>query len=233
MNPIILDNIPFEPNVDNLLETLRLTNRKSAAQEFRKLAKEAREIAKPKALYGQMTIDSKGVNSVVMEGIEFTSNVLRVNVDDLETVYPALATCGLELEEWAKSLDNMLFAFWADAIRDQALSVAMTAAFVELSEKCQPRKTSIMSPGSPDDWQISEQSRLFTLFGNSAEKIGVSLTESYLMYPIKSVSGIVFASEEEFKSCQLCSQENCPKRRAPYDEHLFDQKYRIEACEEN
>jgi hypothetical protein len=45
------------------------------------------------------------------------------------------------------------------------------------------------------------------------------------MVPTKSVSGIIFPTEADFQSCQLCERENCPNRRAPYDEMLYEQKY--------
>jgi hypothetical protein len=44
----------------------------------------------------------------------------------------------------------------------------------------------------------------------------VRLTESMLMIPRKSVSGIFFPSEEGFVACQLCERENCPSRKAPF-----------------
>ena len=56
--------------------------------------------------------------------------------------------------------------------------------------------------------------------------IGVKLTESYLMEPNKSVSGIRFPTEERFESCMLCPRQDCPGRRSAYDPELYDQKYR-------
>jgi len=47
------------------------------------------------------------------------------------------------------------------------------------------------------------------------------------MVPVKSVSGILFPTEESFASCQLCPREVCPGRRAPYDPDLYDAKYRL------
>lgn len=40
------------------------------------------------------------------------------------------------------------------------------------------------------------------------------------MIPIKTVSGIRFPKEETFESCQLCLQDKCPNRKAPYDEEM-------------
>jgi hypothetical protein len=62
--------------------------------------------------------------------------------------------------------------------------------------------------------------------GDVAGAIGVWLSDSLLMVPAKSVSGVRFPTEESFESCQLCSRENCPGRRASYDDTLYDRKYR-------
>jgi hypothetical protein len=42
------------------------------------------------------------------------------------------------------------------------------------------------------------------------------LTDSLLMVPRKSISGILFPSEEGFVACQLCERERCPGRKAPF-----------------
>ena len=83
-----------------------------------------------------------------------------------------------------------------------------------------------MSPGSLADWPLQEQRQLFTILGNTWDTVGVRLTDSLLMVPIKSVSGIRFPTESSFESCQLCPRAQCPGRRAPYDAGLYDLKYR-------
>ena len=72
-----------------------------------------------------------------------------------------------------------------------------------------------MNPGPLKDWPLGEQRQLFFLFGDVKQAIGVELTESFLMYPVKSVSGIIFPTEVNYENCQLCPRENCPGRRAP------------------
>lgn len=76
-----------------------------------------------------------------------------------------------------------------------------------------------MAPGSgaADVWPITQQKTLFAIFGNVEELIGVKLTDSCLMIPIKSVSGIFFPTIAKFESCMLCPRDVCPRRRAPYD----------------
>ncbi|MCP4750775.1 MAG: vitamin B12 dependent methionine synthase [Proteobacteria bacterium] len=230
MDTIVIKDIPFEVDTDFMLKSLRLEGKEKLADEFRRLADEARSIGRPKAAFKRSRIESKGDRFVVIGGRKFVSNVLRVNLNDAETVYPTLATCGAELDEWSKGIDNTLRAFWADAIQQMALAVAVNAADRRLKEHFDPGQTSLMTPGSLNDWPIFEQKQLFHVLGDVAEEIGVELTESYFMLPLKSVSGIAFESEEQFQSCQLCPKEKCPNRRAPYDEHLFENKYQIREC---
>ena len=66
----------------------------------------------------------------------------------------------------------------------------------------------------------------FALLEDGPDRIGVRLLESFLMHPIKTVSGIMFPTEEAFQSCMLCPRQDCPRRRAPYDPELYDRKYR-------
>lgn len=79
-----------------------------------------------------------------------------------------------------------------------------------------------MSPGSGGEgvWSIREQEKLFSLFQGEEELIGVELTDKSLMTPNKSVSGIIYEIEVDFKSCQLCQRDNCPSRQAKYDPDL-------------
>ncbi len=75
-----------------------------------------------------------------------------------------------------------------------------------------------MNPGSAnyDVWPIAQQRPLFALFGGATDDIGVRLTESHLMVPDKSVSGVMFTSSSGYVNCHACDRENCPNRRAPF-----------------
>jgi len=54
--------------------------------------------------------------------------------------------------------------------------------------------------------------------------IGVTLTNSCVMIPSKSVSGIFYSSEHDFQTCQLGRRENCSHRSAPFDPHMWELK---------
>ena len=112
-----------------------------------------------------------------------------------------------------------------ELIKLSVLQTAIRYTSDYISRKYALGKTSHMNPGSLEDWPITEQKPLFSLFGNVEELIGVTLMESHLMRPLKSTSGIYFAAEVTFESCQLCPREKCSGRRAPYEPELLH-KYR-------
>jgi hypothetical protein len=52
--------------------------------------------------------------------------------------------------------------------------------------------------------------------------LDVSVLSSGLIDPLKSTSGIFYASDEEFESCAICPRGNCETRQMPFDEDLHD-----------
>jgi hypothetical protein len=223
----ILNDIPFQPDIAVLRERLRVKEGSRYADDLGRLAAEAQAVAKPKALFKVALVDDKGDDYVILDGVRFTSRVLRVNLEPAHRVFPYVATCGTELMEWADSLDDVLHRYWADTINELALRQAIDALNEHLVERYQPGQTATMNPGSLGEWPLREQRALFRLLGDPEAAIGVQLTKSCLMVPNKSVSGIQFPTEEGFASCQLCPREDCSGRRAPYDPELYEKKYRL------
>jgi hypothetical protein len=220
-----LKEIAFEPELGSVLRKLRVKEDTGSARSVERLLQEAEAIAKPKALYGVAYVDQRAEESVEVGGQTFESRVLRVNLDPVHRIFPYVATCGTELDEWSGSIDDMLESYWADAIKEMALRVAMHTLSDHLEQRFRPGRMSRMSPGSLEDSPIFEQRKLFALLGDTEAAIGVRLTDSMIMVPLKSLSGIWFPTEVDFASCQLCPREICSGRRAPYDETLYERKY--------
>jgi hypothetical protein len=224
----VLDSIAFQPDVDSLGAQLHVDRGSPYFEELASCVSEARAVARPKAMYRVGYIESRDSDFVVVDGVRFTSRVLGVNLEKAHRVFVYLATCGTEIQDWARSLDDPLKQYWSNTIQERALRAASRAVNADISERYQPGNTSAMAPGSLGEWPLSEQRPLFTLLGDTVRAIGVELTPSLLMVPTKSVSGIRFPTEERFESCQLCPRIECPGRRAPYDSELYDRKYRRE-----
>lgn len=223
----ILDRIPLKITSEEVVKELHLTRKNPSTEEkVQELLEEVRPIAKPKVLYKVSYIQNKNEDSVNIDGISFASRILRINLENAERVFPYVVTAGRELDSINISKENFMRVFYHDAIKEMILERAARYFEKYLKERYALVKISHMSPGSLNDWPILQQKQLFSLFRNVEDLIGVRLTESFLMDPIKSVSGIHFPTEIDFKSCMLCKRASCPKRKAKYDPEMAE-RYRM------
>ena len=224
----VLNSIPFRLNSEEVLKRLRLRKEnKDMERIVQELLDIVHPIAKPKAIYKVSYVDNKNGDSLYIDGVKFTSRVLRVNLDEVGRVFPYIATCGRELDEIVVPADDYMRYYCLDTIKETALRLARSYLQDYLTINYALGQTSRMYPGegATDDWPISQQKELFSIFGNVEDLIGVQLTEHFLMIPLKSSSGIYFPTEIKFESCQLCPREVCSGRKAPYDPDLV-KKYR-------
>lgn len=229
--PIVLDPAPFRMDIEALLKAVRMPPDSEELPRLRELAAQAERVARPKAVYRPAFIDAKGEDSVTVEGHTFTSRILRVNLEAAHRVFGYVATSGMEIEAWSLTLGDPLEEFWADVMKRQALAAASEAFDRHFTAHFGAGKTARMNPGSLEDWPMAEQRPLWELIGDPTRLIGVTLKESFLMVPIKSVSGIRFPTEVTYENCQLCPRAACPGRRAAYEPQLYEQKYRAPATD--
>lgn len=74
--------------------------------------------------------------------------------------------------------------------------------------------TNRFSPGYCG-WHLSEQEKLFNLLGNDAS-CGITLSEVFLMTPVKSISGLIGIGElvnRKVYACHICELTTCYKRK--------------------
>jgi hypothetical protein len=176
------------------------------------------KIARPFALYSVLPITEKCEKSVIINGIEIKSGLMRENFDKINRVFPYIVTCGLALEEWSlKYRDDPLAEYFADEIKK--LYLGKMIAYMNSRIKNEygiESHFSAMNPGSIKEWPLIGQRELFAILGRDYifENIGVRLSDSMLMLPSKTVSGLGFESEKDYHNCIYCPLKDCPNRRA-------------------
>ncbi len=216
----VLDTIPVRLNLNEVKRQLRLNGTARPRIDVRELIERAESLIHPRAVYAVSYIDQRGENTVEVDGVVFTSRVLRMNLENVERVFPFIITIGKALEDRASSSSDLLRQFYLETLGDMALRSSRRYVEGYLKRHFGLGQLSEMGPGSLKDWPVTEQKPLFSLFGNVNDLIGVTLTQSMLMIPRKSISGIIFPTEVKFFTCQLCPREVCPGRKAPYDAML-------------
>ncbi len=203
---------------DALFRILKMDPEDEAfSEDIRAMFRHAASMAVPKAVYTLSPVTEKGDGFVTAGGVRIESALVRKNLDQADRIAPFAATCGVELEEWSRAYDDPLEAYWADGIKMLYLGLARQAVTAEIRSRFFPvGDMSCMTPGSLPAWPLPAQRTLFTLLHSGASQIGISLTESFLMQPSKSVSGFYFSARHHYENCTYCPMPHCPGRSAPY-----------------
>lgn len=182
---------------------------------------EIRKAARPKAVVLQVAVSHAPDGKVTgLDGVPVSSSLLDRNLSGCHRAFVYAATCGTELAELEPEDVGLQYAMFQ--ICSQAAVAAKAYASAQLRQRYGIGKLSALSPGSLPEWPIQAQKDLFALLGEAASAIGMRLTDSMLMLPAGSVSGLLYETEEEFHNCQLCPRKDCPGRRAPYDPTMSD-----------
>lgn len=217
MKPTVLDNIPFRIAVEDVAPQLHVEPDTEDWDALGRLVEQAAALARPKAIFTTSYIEERGPGFVEIGGVRWESRVMCDNLKDVHRAFPYVATCGTEVERWAEGIADMVESWWADITMVHVLGKAIQHLNAHLRDSLKLGKIANMNPGSLPDWPITEQPRLFSLLGDVEAAVGVRLTESMLMVPRKSVSGLYFQNDADYANCELCTREGCPGRRKPFD----------------
>ena len=218
----IIDNLSIDISLNEVCRRLHL-DPDSGTGEIQPLIDMATTLIEPRALYDVRFIEAKLEDSVRVDGVRLESRVLRKNLDQVERIFPFVITLGSGLGDKQAQTADLLENYYLDTIGNVALNSAREQLKRRLKSRFALEKISSMAPGSLPDWPIEQQAPLFKLLGDVDSSIGVKLTDSLLMMPAKSISGLYFPTEVSFFSCQLCPRERCESRKAKYSPKLAEE----------
>ena len=203
----------------------RMTGGKTTPRQHEmllELAETAKKIARPVGIYKVSHAQVIDENKTGIDGIIFTSKVLSKLLAGRETVIPFIVTEGKALDEYPVARGDMMKQFYLDTIKTLIVASGVKHLKEYVQNKYNMPKVALMNPGEIEDWHITEQKPLFSLFDDVEGLIGVTLTGGGVMHPIKSRSGIIFPNESGFETCQLCLQARCPGRRVKFEPKLYE-----------
>lgn len=130
------------------------------------------------------------------------------------------ATAGTCFQQWMEELnrqDDMVDRYIADCIGSEIAEATVGYMQKHVAAACREEGDSITNRYSPGycGWDIREQHLLFSLL-NEENRCGIRLMNSGLMYPIKSVSGIIGIGKhvrQEKYGCPRCNYAHCFRRK--------------------
>ncbi|MBF7097680.1 hypothetical protein [Alkalibacter mobilis] len=194
MNINFIDNIPFNLNKADIAEKLKLRSKESLMEILDDMIKIAISTAIPKGVFFKADITGNDDESIEFAGEKFSSSLLSEIGSKTNVVYPYIITCGMEIEEYYKDLDDIMEQYILDGIQGIILEQATEFIAKKIREMYDTKELEYHIPGALNDWDLIDQPRLFGIFGDTENLIGVKLSHSNLMKPTKSVSGIYYES---------------------------------------
>lgn len=135
-----------------------------------------------------------------------------------------VATAGISYQKWHDSISaegDILKLFIADTIGSWIAEAAGNMMEKDIEKYTGKLKhTNRFSPGYCG-WHITEQKKIFSLLPQDI--CGITLNDSCLMHPIKSISGVIGIGETvntKLYGCAICEMENCYKQKFKKKRHI-------------
>jgi hypothetical protein len=232
----------IKPDQDSVLETQGVPSGQELTEDVKTLLKKATdlflEFSEPRAVISDISMPEF---EAVYEGQG--SNDKDTPLDEIFRKADSLALFAVTIGERVTkkiyelfkandfALGSMLDSV-ASAGTDKAAGRVESRYFDLLSEKGEitPSKGILrFSPGYCG-WHMSGQKRLFEFL--RPEDIGITLLDSFLMKPLKSISGVLVAGDKEifvfddsYPFCGVCKSRSCQERiKALFGESRSDKK---------
>lgn len=153
---------------------------------------------------------------LVIEGVIFTvKSVIYRQIKAADGAVLFICTAGPTVSELSRNSmkeGDLLRGYIYDVIGSEVVEKAADMLQDELKEKMLLTGRHITNRFSPGycGWDVAEQHKLFSFFNDNF--CGITLTDSALMNPVKSVSGVIGIGKNVRYApyqCRLCDDRNC------------------------
>jgi hypothetical protein len=221
---MIIDDLPVQIDRETLLKLAGYSEKRPAPARLvaaaDRMIERALALSHPRAVYEvhETALDEDG--AVKLSGGRFTGKILAKVLagSDLAAAYAMTLGPGLDAEASELGAKGDVLS---SVLLDTAGTLVLARASIVLiggifNTQAAPRGYSVTPPFGPGQchWDLAEQRVLFDLIAPS--RIGIALTDTFLMIPKKSVSGILGIGKpgEIFTDtpCRLCDRKDCPGR---------------------
>lgn len=166
--------------------------------------------------FGEKSEFTRNNSHILVDGIEFgIGKTVAKELRNASSVAFFVCTAGEGIGSRSQELlkgDNPVMGYVLDVLGSMIVESATDQLQKEIKEIALGDGMLITNRYSPGycKWNVADQHKLFSFFPPNS--CGISLTDSALMFPIKSVSGIIGigkAVKYRQYTCDLCNQVDC------------------------
>ena len=190
-------------------------------QEIQDSFRELERLADKKSIYRIFELSLKDENELKIGNVEIYSRNLRTNLKDCKQVVLFAATLGAEVD---RLIRKMQVVDMAKAVVMQACAATLLEEYSDelqqkIAERMQEQGKYIRPRFSPGygDFSIQHQKAVLAML-EASKRIGVTMTDSYMLTPTKSVTAVIGIGDAEMNcnlnSCEECDKTDCTYRRS-------------------
>lgn len=177
------------------------------------------EVVEPRQVSRRFLLKRLDDGALDIEGLRIESRALSKNLMGCDEVYLMAATLGMgpdRLIARAQAAGAMSRAVALQAVAAAMIEVWCDEVNAELARQARARGRFLRPRFSPGygDFSLETQPAIFRLLG-AQKNAGITLTDSLLMLPTKSVTAVIGISDEAVScptGCVACDRANCAYR---------------------
>lgn len=188
---------------------------------IKKCVSSCKEVSKPQGgLMWAEALPEDSKEQILMEGIQFnTGKIIKKMLSGSEAYALLIVSVGMGPESRARELmekGEFLEGYITDLVASAMVDSVADQVQEHIRRMAGEKGLLISNRYSPGycNWDVSEQQKLFRLFPKNC--CGITLSDSSLMMPIKSISallGIGTSVKYQDYTCEICSMKECAFRK--------------------
>lgn len=190
-------------------------------QEIQESFRELEHLADKKSIYRIFELSLKDENELKIGNVEICSRNLRTNLKDCKQVVLFAATLGTEVDRLIRKAQivNMSKAVVMQACAATLLEEYCDELQEQIGKQLRQKGKYIRPRFSPGygDFSIQHQKDVLAML-DAPKRIGVTMTDSYMLTPTKSVTAVIGIGDVEVhcnpNGCERCDKADCTYRRS-------------------
>lgn len=223
MIELLEKNIAFHVTDEAICKKLQTHKDSDVFMRALALIKNVTNIIKPAYIVKGVPVGEISEEGVDISGQFFSSKIVASKIKGCRNAIVFIVTCGSDIRQYLKEISDPLDNYIVDQLAYVGCLNAREHMLKTLSETYQIDSFISLSPGSIIDWSVSDVKKLFIIMEGLYQQLGLRVLDSGLIDPLKSVSGLIIQSDEEFECCDLCMRFNCPSRKTLFNQEKYDE----------
>jgi hypothetical protein len=220
-NSEILNDISISLDISKLIK--RFSFRSEIVpyiEEIPELVEKILALVTPKAVFKSTSINKYAEKYLEIDGVKFSNPLLQVNLKQADHIFPYVVTIGKTIDPAQIQSFNTNLSYVLISVQKMILDVTLEYLRKHLSKKFNIDILWSLQPGETEAWPEVERKQIFSILRDVENNLPVKLSDEGIFDPLNSACGIFYSAKMEFEGCQICPQEPCMGRRAPYSEEL-------------